>query len=382
MNFRVDDHGQPTSISQSHPKTLKQKIQGKYQGFQAPFSERRFLLIAIDTLLVFFAILFAFFIWERRDYPTSSDLVTRVIMFWYWIPILIGGWWVLAFLNDLYDIPSSVQRLVTFSHLMMVGGIALLLYLLIFFVSPVNSMPRIFFLVFLVLVLGFVGVWRSAYIYLFQIIPYEHRVIIAGRGYHGDLIADVLMKKTKSLKYRVVGFIDDVVDLRSTRNLHLPILGGPEEMPSITEKYNVQEIIVAIEGELDVRLFHKLVECQANGVQISLMPDVYAKLNRAVPIELVNPGWVMQVIQGQGLFSRLQLVLKRVVDIGLSFMGIVLLIPFLPIVALAIRLDSPGPIFYQQIRSGRAGRPFYIVKFRTMTADAEKGGESTVGHPG
>ena len=133
--------------------------------------------------------------------------------------------------------------------------------------------------------------------------------------------------------------------------------------------------MVAIEHNLDRELFQLLVECQANGIRVLWMPDLYEKVCRKIPIQHIDPAWALQAMQDQPLFSRLQLGIKRLFDLVLvvSVMPTVLFIT--PLIALAIKLDSSGPVFYRQKRCGRAGEPFYIYKFRTMTADAEKDGK-------
>jgi exopolysaccharide biosynthesis polyprenyl glycosylphosphotransferase len=112
-----------------------------------------------------------------------------------------------------------------------------------------------------------------------------------------------------------------------------------------------------------------------NGVRISLLPDLYEQIYHKIPIEYVDPSWVLHVIQGRPIFNRLQLAVKRLLDLGLVLASLPILVLVLPVIALAIRLDSIGPIFYHQIRCGRAGRPFSIFKFRTMSINAELDGQ-------
>jgi exopolysaccharide biosynthesis polyprenyl glycosylphosphotransferase len=106
------------------------------------------------------------------------------------------------------------------------------------------------------------------------------------------------------------------------------------------------------------------------------MPNLYERLFRCVPIQYVDPDWALSMLQGQPVFMRLQLACKRLLDLVLATVGLVVSAPFLLLVALAIRLDSSGPVFYRQIRSGRAGKPFTIVKFRTMIENAEQDGRA------
>ena len=105
------------------------------------------------------------------------------------------------------------------------------------------------------------------------------------------------------------------------------------------------------------------------------MPDLYIRLKRRVPINEIDADWAFHAIQSQALFWRMKLGVKRVIDIVLILFGLPILGLILPLLALAIRLDSPGPIFYRQVRCGRAGKPFYIFKFRTMVDKAEKDGK-------
>jgi exopolysaccharide biosynthesis polyprenyl glycosylphosphotransferase len=138
----------------------------------------------------------------------------------------------------------------------------------------------------------------------------------------------------------------------------------------------IHEVVVAIDHTVEKDLFHQLAECQAHGIRVSLMPDLYEQLCRKVPIEHIDPAWVLHVLQGRRVFSRFQLGLKRLLDLALGFAGLIMLALALPIVALVIRLDSAGPIFYRQVRSGRAGKLFRVVKFRTMDTNAEKDGRA------
>jgi exopolysaccharide biosynthesis polyprenyl glycosylphosphotransferase len=129
--------------------------------------------------------------------------------------------------------------------------------------------------------------------------------------------------------------------------------------------------VVAIEQNLRKDLFEWLVECQARGVQVSWMPNLYERLFRCVPIQYVDPDWALSMLQGQPVFERLQLAGKRLLDLVLAAVGLVGFAPFM-----LIRLDSAGPVLYRQIRSGRAGKPFTILKFRTMIQNAEQDGQA------
>jgi len=354
-------------ITQNENTILKNN---KYPIFHAPFSERRMLLVLVDALIVILAVFGAFLLWYQRANP-GLEFTAHMSGRWYWFPLLLGGWWVLAWLNDLYYIPSSFDKISSALRVAMVGLINLVVYLIIFSLIP-NNLPREFFLYFLIIVWFAITLWRWMYATLFSRL--QNRVLIVGQGERGQSTAR-LLKQTSKLNYQVVGYVDDSLASPRTANDGLPVWNHVADLPQLALQLQVHEIVVAIEQDLRKSLFHWLVECQANGVQVSLMSDIYQKLYRKTPIEYIDPSWALYAIHNCPVFSRPDLGLKRVLDLILVIVGFLVLAPLFPLLALAIHLDSPGPIFYQQIRCGRAGKPFSIIKFRTMVSDAEQDGK-------
>jgi exopolysaccharide biosynthesis polyprenyl glycosylphosphotransferase len=350
----------------------------KYQGFQVPFFERRAILLLGDALLVLLAVWVAFVLGQYTTTSQPLNVVTimaRISARWYWFPILLGGWWLLAWLNDLYDIPSSSNKILNIGRVAITGGMSLFIYLTVFFFIPQPlELPRLFFLYFLLVILLTTSLWRWTYATLFSLLPLQHRVLIIGLGARGRALACVLKQDTK-LGYKMLGYVDEAA-IPGTLYEDFPVWGKAADLPRLAQQLNVHEIIVAIERNLDKELFHWLIECQANGVRVSLLPDLYEQLYRRIPMEHVDPSWALHVIQDRPVFNRLQHAGKRLLDLGLVLVGLPFLMLVLPIVALAIRLDSPGPVFYHQIRSGRAGKLFSIFKFRTMSVNAEQDGQA------
>jgi exopolysaccharide biosynthesis polyprenyl glycosylphosphotransferase len=108
------------------------------------------------------------------------------------------------------------------------------------------------------------------------------------------------------------------------------------------------------------------------GLTLTPMPLLYERITGRVPVEHVNQNWVVVFpIGGPSVFDVYPL-LKRVMDIILALIGLAIFLLMLPFIALAIKLDSSGPIFYMQERTGKAGKPFRVIKLRTMVQDAEK----------
>ena len=327
---------------------LKNKIYSNQQGFNFPFSERRALLVLIDALLVALSVGGALLLWQRAaDWPFD---IAQIGARWYWFPIMLGGWWTLAWLNDLYDIPPSNDKVGSAVRVVSVGALILIIYLAVFFLAP--TLPHLFFIYFLLIALPTLTLWRWTYARVSNTPPFRHRVlIIGGEEESGQFIASAL--KQQPTHYQVLGYADLSYLLRERR---------------------IHEIVVATKHELENDLLRLLIDCQAQGVRVSRMPDLYEKLHRSTPIQHIDNGWALDAMQNLPVLSPLQISVKRLLDLVLGLAGLPVSILVLPVVALAIRLDSPGPIFYRQARCGRAGKVFSIIKFRTMYSDAEKDG--------
>jgi exopolysaccharide biosynthesis polyprenyl glycosylphosphotransferase len=347
---------------------VTQSLRQKYESIQVPFSERRALLGIMDICFIFIAVGIAFFIW-KWDQGLAANIAQR----WYWFPVIILTWQTLAWLNDLYDIPSATHKTLTAVRVVTVAFLALLLYLGFYFVSP-WELPRLFFLYFLLAALPLIILWRWTYALIFAASPFRPRVLIVGNNERARIIAD-LLQEHKLFNHQVLGCVDDAqTAVSETPPTYLPLLGTESDLMTLVKQLRVHEIVVAIERNLERELFLNLVECQANGVQVSWMPDLYEKMSRCVPIQHIDPAWALSAMQNQ---RHLQARAKRVLDIVLVLSTIPFIFLFvLPFIALAIRLDSPGPVFYRQYRCGLAGKPFQIIKFRTMVTDAEKDGKA------
>ena len=400
---------EPGAVHQATaPMPLSALSQGL--GFDFRLSERRFLLIIVDSLLILVAIWGAMALTEGPAFDggleSFGDSLRLIRTHWHWIPLLMGGWWLMAWLNDLYDIPSSTNYPQTLVRLAITGFINLLAFMLAYFllrvmalqvgnlhgwsmVAPLPDPLQLFYYV--VPTLTMIAVWRRAYTFSFDRPPFHHRVLIVGTGKPGRIIADALtqdrLRQSPGIKCKVIGYVDGndagystaaglLSDPTSGPTGELPLLGSEAELPALTRRLGIHEVVVAMERQLDQELFTRLVDCQAQGVRVTWMPDLYSRLYRQFPIECIDPGWAMHAMQDRPIFDRLQQVSKRALDLIVVVAASPLLLLFLLPLAIAIRLDSKGPVFYRQVRLGRGNQPFTIVKFRTMYEDAEKDGQA------
>ncbi len=367
MNVQSKDQLPDTLINNSGILGL---FKNELKLFKAPFSERRALLILMDSLLVIFSVAIALYLWWIADGLTATP--QRFYENWYWFLILGIGWLILAWLNDLYDIPSANRKSLTAIRVGFVCLLMLGIYFVIFFFNK-DSLPRVFFLWFLIISAVLVIAWRWTYAIVFSAPPFRHRVLIVGSNERGITIAKAL-KQEPLINYNILGFVDNDTFTKGAKVDGVPVLGTETELPNLVKTLNVHEIVIAIEQDLGKELFLWLVECQAHGVRVSWMPDLYEKICRKVPIQHIDPAWALHAMQDRSFMSRIQEMSKRLVDLILVTLALPILLLIIPLIALAVKIDSKGPAFYRQIRCGRAGKAFAIYKFRTMVTDAEKDG--------
>ena len=195
------------------------------------------------------------------------------------------------------------------------------------------------------------------------------RVLIAGTGDLADHVADRLIQHSE-FGYRVVGFVDDRVQHDTLGYRGLPLLGSFDDAAAIIESEQIDQLVVALPLEQHVEMLSLVEVANRECVDVKVVPDLLqfialrAKLEDldGIPIISIND------VPLQGLEG----LVKRVVDLSVAAIALLLLaLPF-AVIAAAIRLNSPGPVFYRQERMGLDRRPFLVLKFRSMHVDAER----------
>jgi len=146
--------------------------------------------------------------------------------------------------------------------------------------------------------------------------------------------------------------------------------GEEEPLPALARRLGIDLIVVAFEERRGSLPVEELLSCRLEGVQVQEVETFFERLTGKIPAEAMRPSYL---IFNPGFdVHPLAAMAKRLVDFVLSAVGLVVLGPLMLAVALAVRLDSPGPVLFRQERVGRRGRSFTLCKFRSMRSDAEK----------
>jgi sugar transferase (PEP-CTERM system associated) len=216
--------------------------------------------------------------------------------------------------------------------------------------------------------------WRFAFeLYITRFASREN-ILIVGTGEVARKVgAEVRLRER--LGFHLVGFVDALpIRVNSSIGEIGQILGDPARMDRIIEQHEVDRVVVAIterRGEYPVK---EMLALRVNGCQVVEWPVFFEKLSGRIPIDNLAPSFF---IFNEGFRkSRFLLSIRRVVSSIVAAAFLVLLLPLFLVVAILIKLDSPGPTIYSQIRVGKKNNPIRIFKFRSMRNDAEKNGDA------
>lgn len=349
------------------------KAQSRPRRWYLRASERVFILLIGDITMAALALFLALYFWAAGDawMEFSLEFITQRPPFWYFLlPIF---WMVL--LVELYDVHRASKPLETLKGIGLATLINTLVYLLIYFTSPPNSLPRRGVAFFILFVAVLTLLWRLFYIQVFTAPALQRRVLIIGAGKAGQTIVDVINDQWPP-PFFTAGLIDDNPEMLGKEIDGYKVLGNSGDLLQIIEKYEITDMILAITGKMNGEMFQAILAAQERGIDLSPMPQIYEELLSRVPIFLLEAEWIVRSFVEKSYTGLAYQLSKRLIDFAGGVVGTLIMVVLFPLIALAIVIESGFPIFLLQERLCRGGQPFNIIKFRTMTRDAEKDGQA------
>ncbi len=195
----------------------------------------------------------------------------------------------------------------------------------------------------------------------------RRKVLLLGSGRVSSVIAAAIRESHHS--YELAGCLDATPGSRSTDE-GLWSLGSIEDLEWISKVIRPDVIVVALEERRGTLPVTEIVECKLRGIEVEDWPSFYEKLTGKIPVSDLRPSWL--VFADGFRPPRATMLTKRAIDIAASLLGCLVSLPLMVVVAAWIKLDSPGPVFFRQERSGQFGRIFSVFKFRSMRVDASR----------
>lgn len=335
-------------------------------------SERKVLLRLLDVLMLNSSLLLIG--WLRLGMSLSWKTILARPQ---WFVLLTSLWLLLTPVFDAYSLKKASSLRESIQCVTKSALLTLSIYLLIPYITPYLLPSRLTTGLFVAFTLSFLSFGRALYALTLAQPFFQRKALIIGAGGAGRTIAQVISRTVIS-DYQLVGYIDDDPAKQGRIIEGIPVLGTHEDLVSLVRALDVDEVILAITHLHEVHddLFRAILNCQELGFRITHMPELYERITGMVPVE--HSGRNLQVLlpPDHAPTTRLYAGLKRLVDILISLVGLTVLGVLLPFIALALYLDSPGPIFYAQHRVGKGRKIFRLFKLRTMIPNAEGKGEA------
>jgi Undecaprenyl-phosphate glucose phosphotransferase len=194
------------------------------------------------------------------------------------------------------------------------------------------------------------------------------RILVVGAGALGKEVTSKIHGH-QEFGFRVVGFVDDDPGKAESAFHGVPVLGKLADVPRLLEEERIDQVLIALPLEAHRKMLRLLQQLSQECVEVRMVPDIlqYAALNATVEDLDGTPIINLSQVPLEGWHS----LVKRAMDVAISLAAIAVLLPFLPIIAIAIWWEDWGPLFYSQERMGLDGKPFMIWKFRSMRVNAE-----------
>ncbi len=334
----------------------------------------RWIWMLVDLLLIYLASYLSWFIryelrWFRNvETGFYSDLQSYSALFVGLSLVLL-----LTFnANKVYNIGRStswVDEVYRIANGVFVGTIFVMAAT--FGLRPL-AFSRLLFLYDAVLIIVFLGLIRGLRRFLESRLRARGinvtNLLIVGAGDIGRAVMRAVFAQPH-LGFRVVGFVDNDSDLGVTDIGRFKALGSLSQLDNILESREIHEVIVTLPWSDQQEISQLVSACERRGVRARIVPDMFQLNLSRVSVEEL--GGIPLIGLKVTRFTESGMLAKRTLDVLVSAAILPLVIPVFLLIALLVRLESTGPIFFTQIRVGRLGQKFKIYKFRSMAVDAE-----------
>ena len=286
---------------------------------------------------------------------------------------LATGYCLAAFyFYDLYDFLVMHDRRELVLRLVQALGLGWVALAITFYAFPHLMLGRGVSLVALPLALSMMVGWRLSIHWFLGHPEIGERILVVGSGENAIEIAREILGR-KDAGYRIVGFVDNEPALVGKSLLNPKVIGVSRDLDQIVRRENVDRIVVSMGERRGQFPTNELLHLSlGGGVSIEEGASFYERLTGRVSLDMIRPSWL--IFSGRGRQARIAGLFRSVMHRLVALIGGLMSLPVALLTMILIKIESPGPVLYKQERLGKNGKPFVIMKFRSMRVDAEKEG--------
>jgi len=336
----------------------------------ARFTARTVWLILADAAIIYGGIILALYMrlgFGGSDYELNERNGWTKILFASAVCLLI------LYFYDLYDFTVMGNRRELMLRLVQALGIAWVLLAILFYFVPPLLIGRGVSVLAVLIVLALLLTWRILIHLLTGHPEIGEKILIVGTGRAAQETAEAVLKR-RDAGYRISGFVTENGTNPHSAVDDKEILGTTDSLDSIVKAEKIDRIVIAVRerrGSFPTETLLKM--SLAGDVDIEECSSFFERVTGQVHIDMVRPSWL--IFAGRKRDTRLSVFFREIVHRSLALIGLIVSLPIAIITALIIKTESKGPVFYKQERVGKNGKPFHVIKFRSMKTDAEADGK-------
>ena len=326
---------------------------------------RNILFFMFEGLIIFFSMVLSFFC-LTQSYCVFTDVLLLCRIFGITVICQVS-----LYYFDLYDlnVSNSVPEIII--RLLMALGCASIVLALIYWLFPMTIVATMVFTLAIVFLILMLLVWRILYILVLKKGWFNETIILLGSG---SLAMDILSHIDENIDcgYTVTAVIPEATHEILDRYVadKFYFLNGNTKLCEMVGKFGVRKIVVALKNKRGRFPAEELLLCKVSGIEVLEGNTFYEALTGKLLVREINPSWL---IFSRGFrYSRVTQCFKRMGDLFISLLLLVLLFPVGVITAILVKFDSPGPVLFSQERVGKYRKVYTMYKFRSMVEDAEK----------
>lgn len=335
----------------------------------ARLSPRTFGLISADAVILYTGVMLALYL--RLGIAGSANELDAKNG-WLKIALASAVCLLILYFYDLYDYIVMTNRRELLLRLVQALGIAWVLLAVLFYFAPPLLIGRGVSVISVPIVLTLLLGWRVCIHLLTGHPEIGEKILVVGTGQTALDTAEAVWER-RDAGYRIVGFVSENGAKPRTKLGKSEIIGRAIDLEGIIRNEKIDRVVIAVHERRGAFPTEALLKMSLAGdVSIEECTSFFERITGKVHVDMLRPSWL--IFAGRRRGSPIRVIIRETVHRLLALIGFVFSLPIALVTAIAIKLESSGPVFYKQERVGKNGQTFKLYKFRSMKTDAEADG--------